>query len=174
MAAGLFGALTGLVIVIASVASVLLFGFIQGRRVAREFPNAIVLRTGRTPDVRETMSQFHQLFQFDAATTSIPWYFNLVADNEGIAFVGNATTIFARLVWSAIDDVQTVPVRERARVSNGLEIDENSPEGPLRLVLVIVGRGVLGAFPKTVREIDAASQGLEALRRTARNLDNTH
>jgi hypothetical protein len=169
----LFGALTGLAIVIVSVASVLLFGFVQGRAVAREFPNAIVLRTGRTADIREAMSRFHALFQFDAATTSIPLYFSLVADKEGIAFLSNATTVFARLAWSAVDNVQTTAVIERARVSNGIEIDTNSPEGSFRFSLVIVGRGLFGAFPKQVRELDSASEGLEALRRTARDLDNT-
>lgn len=161
---GLFGAIAGLVIAFGLIGTVLVTNVVRGNRISSKFPDAIVLRSGSTRELRQTFTQFSELLHFDRSSTSLFGFFCIVADEAGIALWAGTDSSFANLSWASVASVKPTEVEEQVRESNGIEVVADSPDGQCRLPLMVLGRGALGAFPQTVGEVETLCSRLELLR----------
>lgn len=137
-------------------------------RIANAYPDAIVVRSGRTPSVATMIPRLHAAAGFDAASTPIPLYFALVFDNELVSLRGDVDTQFASLPWSIIESIRAETLQENGRFRSGITLSVKSTDGSLGLSFVVVGRGPFGAFSQRMNDLEQLVPQLDALRASSR------
>jgi hypothetical protein len=136
------------------------------RRIRSLIPGAIVLSTGKNPELEKALTRLSDAV-FITPRRPLPAEFSLVAEPTRLSLWRGFGREFLDLNWSVVVNLEVHEINDITRISKGILVNVRSENGTIALPFVITGHGPFGAFAKTEAQLMPIVEAIERYRADA-------